>query len=382
MKLLRSLSLLAVLAACSQDQTGSTTLLPVEPSATFNFERSAAGQIYTLDNASTGNNVLVFDRGKDGSLTAAGKYATNGNGSGGGLGNQGAVTLHEYLPLLFAVSAGSNEVSAFFVKRDGSLSLLSTVPSGGTTPVSVTSHGGLVYVLNAGGQGNITGFRLGYGAKLAPIPNSTRPLSSNAAGAAQISFARNGRVLVVTEKATNNLVSYSLNHHGQPSGPIVTASNGQTPFGFAVLGGGDQRVVVSEAFGGAPGASAASSYKIRNDGSLDVVSGTVGTGQSAACWVVVTDNNRYAYTTNTASNNISAYRVSGNGSLSLLEGGISATTGAGPIDAALSKGSRFMYVLTNAGQIQGFSIEAGGSLDAIGGDITGLPAGTNGLAAR
>ena len=40
------------------------------------------------------------------------------------------------------------------------LVLVNRVPSGGTTPNSVTIHDGIAYVLNSGGTGNISGFKL------------------------------------------------------------------------------------------------------------------------------------------------------------------------------------------------------------------------------
>ncbi len=65
-----------------------------------------------------------------------------------------------------------------------------------------------------------------------------------------------------------------------------------TPFGFAF--DRHDNLIVSEAFGGAAGASATSSYEL--DGAaypLEAVSPTVNVGQTAACWVVVTKNGRY-----------------------------------------------------------------------------------------
>jgi hypothetical protein len=56
------------------------------------------------------------------------------------------------------VNALSNSVSTFAVRRSG-LELRSTVDSGGLRPISVTEHEGVVYVLNAEGAGNVTGFR-------------------------------------------------------------------------------------------------------------------------------------------------------------------------------------------------------------------------------
>ena len=106
------------------------------------------------------------------------------------------------------------------------------------------------------------------------------------------------------------------------------------------------------------------------------------TTETAACWVVVTKNGRYAYTTNTGSNSISGYRIAHDGALTLLDAdGKTATTGAGPLDLALAKNSRLLYSLNSGvSEIQGFAVNGDGSLDSLG-SIGGLPAGTIGLAA-
>jgi 6-phosphogluconolactonase (cycloisomerase 2 family) len=126
-----------------------------------------------------------------------------------------------------------------------------------------------------------------------------------------------------------------------------------------------------------------SSYDVDNDGDLELVSGSVGTTETAACWVVVTGNSKYTYTTNTGSASVSGYRIGRDGSLTLLDpDGVTGQTGAGPIDAALSANSRFLYTL-NAGSdgISAFTVNADGSLTAING-VSGLPDGASGLAAR
>src|SRR5713101_5024322 len=141
----------------------------------------AAGAVYTMDNSSNGNRVRVFARAADGTLTAAGSFETGGLGTGGGLGNQGALLLSASERWLFAVNAGSDEISAFAVERRG-LSLVNRVPSGGRRPISLSVHDDLLYVLNAGGavgdHDNITGFRVGDDGHLTPVAGSTRPLSS------------------------------------------------------------------------------------------------------------------------------------------------------------------------------------------------------------
>src|SRR5439155_21442804 len=187
--------------------------------------------------------------------------------------------------LLFAVNAGSNQVTSLEVTSHG-LRRESLLASGGTEPVSLTVHGRLLYALNAGAEGNISGFIIGDDGKLAPLSGSTRGLSAAGAGAAEVAFNNGGSKLVVTEKATGKIATYAVGADGRASAPVVSASVGPTPFGFAF----DKRnhLIVSEAFGGAAGQSALSSYDVESGGALRTISGSVHTGQSAACWVVTT----------------------------------------------------------------------------------------------
>ena len=378
MKITRAILLTAALAACSQDQDTARTFA-LSPS--FDRSSNVVGQVYTMTNGASGNAVLVFDRAADGSLTAAGSYATGGTGTGAGLGNQGGLVLDGNW--LAVVNAGSNDVSLFSVNGDGSLSLADRVASGGTMPISVTISGNLLYALNAGGSGNISGFSIAFNGGLTAIAGSTRPLSSAAAGPAQVQFAPGGQWLVVTEKATNKISTYPVGPNGAAGAGVATNASGTTPFGFGFTNSGF--LVVSEAFGGAANASAVASYDAEGDGTWDVVSPSVSTTETAACWIVVTNSGRYAYTTNAGSGTISGYAIH-QGGLTLLDAnGVTGNIGAGsgPSDMAVSRDSKYLYArATNPNRIAVFSIEADGSLTSLSGGATGLPAGWNGLAAR
>lgn len=380
MKMTRAFLLTAVVAACSQDNDPSRQF-PLAPS--LDRASNTVGQVYTMSNQVAGNAVLAYDRAADGSLVAAGSYPTGGAGTGGGLGNQGGIVLDDAGNRLAVVNAGSNDVSLFRVNGDGSLELTDRISSGGTMPISVTISHDVLYVLNAGGAGNISGFAISPSGELSGIAGSTRPLSSGASGPAQVSFAPGGQSLVVTEKATNAISTYAVDHNGVATGPIVTPSSGATPFGFGFTRSGT--LVVSEAFGGAANASAVSSYGGDIDGTWDVISASVATTETAACWIVVTNSGRYAYTTNAGSGTISGYGIQ-QGGLTLLDAsGVTGNIGAGsgPSDMAVSRDSRFLYARAGGvNQIAIFGIASDGSLASLGGWITGLPAGWNGLAAR
>ncbi|MEY2917817.1 MAG: hypothetical protein RIS73_1531 [Bacteroidota bacterium] len=390
MKQLNRIAVFAVtalsLAAC---QKQSKILSPITNSIdetaftstnSSEFGTGSSKHVYTLSNQVSGNAVLDYVRAFDGKLTYSTAYATGGTGTGGGLGNQGAVILKEDDDnVLLAVNPGSNSISSFNVSGNG-LQLRSTVNSGGMRPVSITQHDNIVYVLNAGGTGNISGFKLGNNNKLTPIANSERALSSSASGAAQISFVNEGRVLVITEKATNKIITYTVNEWGMPGTMHFITSANATPFGFDA--GKNGNIFVSEAAGGAAGASTLSSYHVYNNGVITLTEGPVGANQSAACWVVITDNGKYAYTTNTASNNISNFNVSRNtGNLS-VNTAIAATTDMGPIDAALSNNSKYLYIVnTGSHTIGAYAVANNGSLSSVQ-IIAGLPVGSTGLAAR
>jgi 6-phosphogluconolactonase (cycloisomerase 2 family) len=359
----------AAIAAADTRQSPSNRRLP------------SPGAVYTMTNAADLNEVLIFDRLHDGRLVPAGAVGTGGAGTGTGLGNQGGIALTRSENWLLVVNAGSDSISVFEVERRG-LRLVEVQPSGGDRPVSVAEHRGLVYVLNHGSD-SITGFRLLRNGRLRPISNSTKPLSSTGVDPAQISFTPDGDILVVTEKATNSIVTFELDRDGRPGDARVNESSGVTPFGFAA--GKRGQLFVSEAFGGAPDASALSSYEVDRDGGLATISPSVPTTETAACWVVVTPNGRFAYVTNTGSGSISGYAIDFDGSVELLdEDGRTGVTGDGstPIDMAITDAGRFLYSL-NAGNgtIGVFRIHHDGSLTARP-FASGLPASANGLAAR
>jgi 6-phosphogluconolactonase len=332
------------------------------------------GAVYTLTNGVAANAVAAFDRGPDGSLSPQGTFATGGRGTGGGLGSQGAVILSENGERLFAVNAGSNSVSAFAVRPHG-LELVATVPSGGVTPTSVTQHGRYLYVLNAGGAGNIAGFTIA-GAAITPL--ATQPLGTRTFAPAQVQFSPDGSSLVVTGRTSNTIDVYAVDRDGYASAPVTSASAGGTPFGFDFDKRGN--LLVSEAATGS-----ASSYAIGADGVASLVSGVVATHQGAPCWLVASKNGEYAYTANAGSGTISGFAVGHDGSLSLLdETGVTANLGAGshPLDEAVSNDGRFLYNLTDGRhEITAFRIGDDGSLEQVG-SIDGLPAGAAGIAAR
>lgn len=365
------------LVSCQKEETLSDQTEELATARRADVD-NVVGHVYTLSNQTTGNQVIDYTRTSSGNIEWSASYFTGGTGTGGGLGNQDALVMTNDGNFLLAVNAGSHSIASLKIEGN-TLSLISTVSSGGMMPVSIAQHGTLVFALNAGGSGNISGFTIDANGNLAAIPGSTRPLSSAMAGAAQISFVQDGNVLVVTEKGTNKIISYTVDASGIPGMMHSITSSNPTPFGFAV--GHNNYIYVTEAVGGAPGASTLSSYYVAADGSISLVTGPVSAGQTAACWAVITNNGKYVYATNTGSNNVSSFTANAAGRLDVLEA-VAATTPAGPIDAALSNNSKFLYVL-NAGDhsISALSVSNDGSLSSIQ-TVQGVPVGATGLVSK
>jgi 6-phosphogluconolactonase len=321
------------------------------------------GAVYLTSNDAGGNEILVFVRASDGRLTAAGKVPTGGLGTSQGLGNQLAMALTPDHRRLYVVNAGSNDITGFVV-----------------TDAGLAADGDLLYVLNAGNGGNISGFRIVKDGALSPIPGSSRPLSGGNTGPAQIQFNPHGDVLVVTEKSTNSVTTYVVGADGRAGPPHTTPSPGQTPFGFNFNQRGD--LVVSEAGGSGNGLSTASSYRVGGDGVLTLVTGAVETTQAAACWIAIGQNGRHAYTTNTGSGTVSELAIGVGASLS-LEDAVAGVTGPNsqPQDADFTPGGRYLYVRNAGGSVSGFRVEGDGALEPIG--VFGpIPTFASGIVAR
>ena len=152
------------LAGCQEHQGGGEIAGPVAGLMSTSgadqkvvpfSEDGGRGYVYTLSNASGGNSVLRFSLSTSGALAPAGSFATGGNGTGSGLASQGAILRGRRY--IYAVNGGSNDISVL-AEDGGGLHIVSRISSGGTQPISLTVHGDLLFVLNAGGSGNIAGF--------------------------------------------------------------------------------------------------------------------------------------------------------------------------------------------------------------------------------
>jgi 6-phosphogluconolactonase (cycloisomerase 2 family) len=370
--------------------TGALTIGLISPIVSFaqNLDqegRDAIGAVFVMNNSVDRNEVISFARSADGTLQEAGRFATGGRGSGGNtdpLESQGSLTLSQDRSLLFAVNAGSGDISVFRVGRS-KLSLVDKVNSGGSEPNAVAQLGNLVYVLNVGGSSNVVGFRLNNG-RLTQIAASTRFLTTNNSGAGSLAFSPNGQFLVVTERLTNNLDAFAVQPDGTLSPVVVTPSAG--PGAFSALFAPNGTAIVSETGpGGVPNGSAISSYAVQSNGTLSPISTSVPTFGAANCWNAVTPDGRFVYVSNAGSASISGFAVGNSGALTPLPGTVVGKNapGATNLDLAISADGRFLFTLNSGnGTIGIFAIQQDGTLVNAGSiEAISATSGFNGIAA-
>lgn len=381
---------------------------------------AGVGAVYTQTNDPAGNSVVVFNRSARGTLQKREAVSTGGNGSVQSVGcgpgcaildSQNAVVVSQNGKLVFAVNAGSDSVTSFRETPSG-LKRVSTLSSGGDMPESLALHGNLLYVLNvatanAGGTtGNIYGYRVSPNGRLSAL-GSSRPLANAAppdhsADPRVIGFKPNGKVIVVTDLAggfmgpgaPGRIETFVVGSDGKAGPAVSHPSSDGFPFGFAF----DHRshLVVSNVHdpaGQIPGS--VSTYSVSDSGAVTPID-TKPSGGVLPCWVVITNDGRFAYVVNTGAGlpgPVTYFRLSPQGKLTPLSPPAASAPGEFlRTDAALSRDSKFLYVLspgfgppgTSPSHIDQYRLNANGSMTLIGATpaSANLGVGATGLAAR
>jgi 6-phosphogluconolactonase (cycloisomerase 2 family) len=383
------------------------------------------GAVYTQTNDPAANSVVVFNRYANGTLKKRQAVSTGGKGSSQSVGcgpgcpildSQNAVVVSRDGKFVFAVNAGSNTVSSFAESTSG-LKQVSQAPSGGTMPESLALYGDLLYVLNVattnanGTTGNIYGFRISSSGALTAL-GSSQPLANAAppdhsADPRAIDIDPTGKVIVVTELVGGLLKggppgaidTFVVGADGK-AGPAVAHPTSDTfPFGFGFDNKG--HVIVSQLH--VPDnktIGSVSTYAISSSGGVTPID-TKSSEGVLPCWNVTTSSGNFTYVVNTGAGlpaSVKGFGLSASGGLTPLGAPV---VGAGEFartDAALSRDSTYLYVLSPQvvppGAVPGvtpvpshideYRLGGDGSLTLIGSTPAGanLGIGATGLAAR
>lgn len=343
------------------------------------------GHVFVNDNTAVANTVAAFDRHADGTLTAVpgSPFLAGGAGTGADIPSQGALQSALGGHYLLAVDAGSNQISVLAASRGGRLTPVSVTSSGGSDPVSIAVHGRLVYVANASAVGpNYTGFWLGWGGRLHPIPWSTVTLPGGSQPG-DVLFNGNGTVLAGTRVGTSEIDSFLVGPGGRlraaPGSPIL--AQGVGPFGSEFRPTNPYQLFVSnahnDAAAGTTGHGTVSAFDVGSGGALSPIGDSpFADEQTAPCWVEISHDGNYLFAVNTASSSISSYWITRGGSLALIGSTpMNDPTGLGAEDARLSPDGGSLWVV-DAGlhAISGFAV-TGGNLTEFGSSPTAAPAG-------
>jgi 6-phosphogluconolactonase (cycloisomerase 2 family) len=263
--------------------------------------------------------------------------------------------------LLYVVNAGSDTLTVF--RQDGStLDRIQVVGTAGDFPVSVTTHGHAVYVLNARAGGSIQGY-LRIGGHLVRVPWWHRDLGLDAGATpefthtpGQVAFTPDGDHLLVTTKANTQAIDvFAVDFLGGVSAePTITSLPGTVPFAVSFDPNGHVAVALA-------GTNSVATFAVRRGGQLDLID-TAATGQAATCWIVSSGSMTYA--SNAGSASLSGYRYDAAGGLTSIG---TFGTGPGTVDAAISSDGHYLYAQTGAnGAVDSFRIHQDGSLTPIG----------------
>jgi 6-phosphogluconolactonase (cycloisomerase 2 family) len=293
-------------------------------------------------------------------------------------GTQGSLIITPDGQRLFAADAGSDQVSVIDIHA-GQLTPVGVFGSAGAGPVSLTYGDGLLYVLNAANgsssAASVAGFRVDATGALHSIPGAIRPLSTAHPNPAQVLLDPQRRTLLVTEKATNLIDVYGVSGDGSLSGPTLVHSVGAYPFGMAFVPNSPQsELIVDDGGGGPNGTGAVTAYSLLDR--LIQLQGPVADHQIAPCWMVATADGHFVYTSNADSQTISGYRIASDGAIGLLNAnGLTGATPSDtfPIEEALTRDSRFLYVLDSRlllaapgpATLSGFRVEEDGQLTSV-----------------
>lgn len=309
---------------------------------------SARSFVYVLANPTGPNVVEVFARNRlTGRLTYQSRVSTGGQGNF----NAGASSQHSIVTdgqYLYAVNPGSDDITVFSVRQDGSLRAIGRTPSGGPSPVSLALHDDLLYVANQGdpvfepGQpigpriANYSGFKVQRDGTLRPIEGSTITLNPGDTPT-DVLFNKSGNLLMGARLGGRTLDSFRV----ESSGRLTRASAVNTlgPFGLSFHPFKNDQLLAATFF--APGAS---SYDVSRRGSVDVISDIIDPPGIDNCWTSVTPNGQLLWTSSFIPGVLSLFKIERDGSLEFASTH-NAPDGTNASDITVDPAGRFLYSL-------------------------------------
>lgn len=320
------------------------------------------GVVYVVTNPSGPNAVEAFLRdGATGRLTRKGRYLTGGQGDAALAGAQSHAVVSDG-EHLYVVNPGSDDVSAFEIKHDGSLRLLGRTASQGRRPVSLTLHDHLLYVANEGNipfvppalPGSYSGFRIKANGSLEPIPGSTVAVPAGE-NPIEIMFNRDGSRVVAARVSSGIVDSFHVDGNG------LLTRNAQLPGQAGPFGGAVSPTKPDQFFLTlvSPLAPAVSSYHLPDTGAATVLSTDNNPGLVDPCWAAASPDGKHVWASAAIPRSLTLYDVTDSGSLVVKSANVPPDSGPASLDIALDPSGRFLY------RLRGLSVPTPGSTPIV-----------------
>src|SRR6266436_2230357 len=341
---------------------GTATLSQVRMSQVISTSHHRGGNLYMQTNE-VRNAIVHYRWSASGTLTEVERVPTGGAGSGelspiyhtkrpNDFEGAGSVILTPDRRFLFTTNAGDNSVSSFGVGEDGHLTLVDTkrtgnATSGGAKSLAYAPSSRTLYVLHTFGPDHLRLMSVDGKGNLTPRPGkySVNTMDWNNRGPTMAVLSPDGKFLFV------GTTFDELPSRKNPDGSLILwiphkdgalhiiASNAPDPDGIVVFPVGEHGALGEASFYDARGASpfyiaflhnrpdtfiigyaisdGVAMGRIDADGKINVISPLVKIDTSAGlpselCWLAVSPDDRFVFTTNFGYSTVSSYRIDGN----------------------------------------------------------------------
>ena len=399
----------------------------VRMSNEMGMSHRGGGNLYMQTNE-TRNVVVNYRWSERGTLTEAERVPTGGAGSGvlspiyhisrpNDFEGAGSVILTPDRRYLFATNAGDNSVSSFAISEDGELTLVDTkrtgnATRGGAKSLAYAPSSRTLFVVHSFGPDHIRLMSVDGEGKLTPRPEqysvSTRdwpnrvptmavlspdakflilgttfdelPTAKNPDGSLILWIPHgNGKLHIIASNAPDpdGLVIFPVNRDGTLGKPSLHDAGGASPFYLAFLHGRPDTFVLGYAV-----SDAVSMGKIDADGKISIGPLVKINNSSAVpselCWLAVSPDDRFVFSTDFGYSYLSSFRIEGNGlsiakdpaSLKVPGDGtfraIDGSVSSGPSDSWMTPGGEYLYqIYGNASKLVGYATEPDGSLKEL-----------------
>jgi FHA domain/Lactonase, 7-bladed beta-propeller len=317
---------------------------------------------------SANNSVIAIPyRAGDMKPLAMSQCSTGGKGStdltdSGVLDADNQVIVNPAHTLLFAVNQGSDTIAVFKIAPNGALTSSpgSPYPSGGKAPASLGLSGNTLVVANKAQDGvrdlttvapNYTSFHVGPDGRLTSIAGST--VSADPGSSPTHAYIPpNGKVVFGTEES-GPLRGFAIGDNGR----LIEASNSPLDIDDAVFADGfdpkkefalgiaanPTRPLVYISMPTVPSLAV---YSYDATGTLTFIRTVPNAGSYLPCWVVVTADGRWLYTSNADTNNVTVYDVGTDPTRPRQIQTLGFQTPGNPWNEALDPKDRFLFVNT------------------------------------